>query len=700
MRRRFVRMVTGIILVTSPLLVAVGGQDTPARASGPPAPDQVVFVAGDIARSAPNNAGTIATGQLLTSQLAANPGAHVLMLGDGAYPSGAYTPDYTQYYGGTGWGPAASVTLPVLGNHDYGQNEARCTNGQPPPPGAATAAPGTPGCDTSGFDTYFGTELNDASAYTSAPANNPNEGWWSTTLGAWHIVGLNWSCEQDSTGCGANGRQGTWLSQDLAKNPTDCTLALWHGAPFFSANGSDTEAARGPSVDPKTDAYWKELQAAGADLVLAGHQHQYERFDHMSDPNSAPRGQGTVNPAGMREFVVGTGGGDPGVFEPSGTAAGTPAPAGGWPIANIQAVGSQFALAGNFGILKLVLHDGSYDWSFISAGQGNQNANTVGSIGNSPDLSPGSATNVTPRTVAAAGTILDHGSDTCHHASAAGTTTTTGGGTTPTTVGTTPTTTGAPANGGNRSGYWMVGADGRVYGFGDSKAMGDAPPSPGATAVDIKATPSGNGYWVIDSAGKVTPLGDATFHGQPPPGALHPGERVTSLSPTATGAGYWVFTTEGRVMPFGDAVSYGDMSGTRLNGPVLGSIPTPSGKGYYMVASDGGIFAFGDAIFQGSMGGKRLNAPVEGLVPAGPGGGYWLVASDGGIFAFGGAPFKGSMGGTKLNKPVVGMVPFADGYLMVGADGGIFDFSSAPFLGSLGAAPPAHPIVGVAPLNH
>src|SRR5581483_5704397 len=455
----------------------------------------------------------------------------------------------------------------------------------------------------------------------------------------------------------------------------------------------------GPSVDPKTDAYWKELQAAGADLVLAGHQHQYERFDHMDDPKSVPSGVGQVDPAGIREFVVGTGGGDPGVFEPSGTPKGTQPPAGGWPIANIQAVGSQFALAGNFGILKLVLHDGSYDWSFISAGAGNPNPDTVGSIGNSPDLPPGSATNVTPRPIAPAGTVLDHGSDTCHNASRAGTTTTTGGGTTPTTVGTTPTTTGSPATGA-RSGYWMVGTDGRVYGFGDSKAMGDAPPSPGATAVDIKATPSGNGYWVIDSAGKVTPFGDATFHGQPPPGALRPGERVTSLSPTATGAGYWVFTTLGRVLPFGDAVSYGDMSGTKLNGPVLGSIPTSSGKGYYMVASDGGIFAFGDAVFQGSMGGTRLNAPVEGLVPAGPGRGYWLVASDGGIFAFGGAPFKGSMGGTKLNKPVVGMVPFADGYLMVGADGGIFDFSSAPFLGSLGANPPAHPIVGVAPLSH
>ena len=685
MRRRIVRTVSCIVLLTSPLLVAVAGQGAPARASGSLAPDQVVFAAGDIARSAPNDAGTKATGALLASELSQNPGAKVLMLGDGAYPSGAYSPDYTQYYGGTGWGPAAPDTLPVLGNHDYGQNEA-----------PKVCTPGTIGCDTSGFRQYFSGTLDQLIANSSSYGNDESSGWWSTTLGAWHIVGLNWSCEKDSTGCGAGGRQGTWLSKDLAANPTPCTVALWHGAPFFSANGSDTEVARGPSVDPKTDPYWQELMSAGADVVLAGHQHQYERFDHMSNPASAPKGQGTVNPAGLREFVVGTGGGDPGIFAPSGTSAGTPSPAGGWPIANIQAVGSQFALAGNFGILKLVLHDGSYDWSFISAGAGNPNPNTVGSIGNSPDLPAGSATNVTARTVAPAGTVLDHGSDTCHNASRAGTTPTTAGGTTPTTTGGTGT---APDTGGARRGYWMVGADGRVYAFGASKALGDAPPSPGSAAVDIKATPSGNGYWVVDSAGKVSAFGDATFHGQPDPGALRAGERITSLSPTATGAGYWVFTSQGRVLPFGDAVSYGDMSGTKLNGPVLGSIPTPSGKGYYMVASDGGIFAFGDATFQGSMGGRHLNAPVEGLVPAGPGRGYWLVASDGGIFAFGGAPFKGSMGATKLNKPVVGMVPFADGYLMVGADGGIFDFSGAAFLGSLGATPPAHPIVAVAPLN-
>jgi len=687
MRRRVTGLAAMISLVSSLVGFADGGLTPPAHATQS-LPDQVVFVAGDIARAAPSDSGTQATGALLRQEMAQNPGAHVLMLGDGAYTAGTLT-QYQSEYQTTGWGDPAtlSTTLPVPGNHDYGQNESK-----------GPCSPGTTGCDTSGFRTFFNGELDPLIASSSPDGDTEATGWWSTTLGAWHIVGLNWSCDQDSTGCGANGRQGTWLANDLAKNPTDCTLAMWHGAPFFSANGSDAETARGPSVDPKTDAYWKELQAAGADVVLAGHQHQYERFDHMSAVNAtgAPTGTGQVDPAGMREFVVGTGGGDPGILEPSGTAAGTSQPAGGWPLDGIQAVGSQFALAGNFGILKLVLHDGSYEWQFISAGAGNTTSNTVGKITSPRETTAGPTGTVTPTTVAPLGTVLDSGTDTCHRAASTGT-----GPTTPTTPSTAPTSTPpstpSPNNGnGSASGYWMTGSDGSVYGFGAARSFGQAPPSAGARTVNIAATPSGNGYWVVDSNGKVTASGDATPHGQPDPAGLGPGETVTSLSPTPSGSGYWIFTNRGRAIPFGDAAFYGDMSRTHLNGPVLGSIPTPSGHGYYMVASDGGIFAFGDAVFHGSMGGQPLNAPVQSLVPTGDGRGYWLVASDGGIFAFN-APFRGSMGGQHLNKPVVGMVRFADGYLMVGADGGIFDFSSANFLGSLGANPPAHPIVSVAP---
>ncbi len=248
-----------------------------------------------------------------------------------------------------------------------------------------------------------------------------------------------------------------------------------------------------------------------------------------------------------------------------------------------------------------------------------------------------------------------------------------------------------------RSGYWMVGAGGTVYAFGEARWLGNAAVPAGVDAVDLEPTPSDAGYWVVDGRGTVSSFGDAARLGSVNAGELAAKEKVTSLSATPSGRGYWIFTNRGRVLPFGDAVSYGDMAKVALNGPVLDSIPTPSGRGYYMVASDGGIFAFGDARFYGSMGNKKLNAPVQSLVPDGDGAGYWLVASDGGIFAFD-AAFRGSMGDRKLNKPVTGMVRFGDGYLMVGEDGGIFNFSPQPFAGSLGANPPPRPVVSVAAL--
>jgi hypothetical protein len=244
-----------------------------------------------------------------------------------------------------------------------------------------------------------------------------------------------------------------------------------------------------------------------------------------------------------------------------------------------------------------------------------------------------------------------------------------------------------------RQGYWMVERNGNVYAFGDAPFKGGVP---GGTtdAVDLEPTASGNGYWIVNAAGNVFAFGDAAYAGGGP--GLNAGETVTSISRAPSG--YWLFTTKGRVISYGGAPAYGDMSATKLNGPVLDSIPTPTGQGYYMVASDGGIFTFGDAAFFGSMGATKLNQPVQALVPDPDGRGYWLVASDGGIFAFE-SDFYGSMGDTKLNKPVTGMVGFGKGYLMVGEDGGIFTFGEAPFRGSLGDRPPSQPIVSAAVLN-
>ena len=277
-----------------------------------------------------------------------------------------------------------------------------------------------------------------------------------------------------------------------------------------------------------------------------------------------------------------------------------------------------------------------------------------------------------------------------------GTTTTTTSGTTSTTA--PPVVLGATA----RSGYWMVGTDGKVYPFGDAKDLGNPSAALGGVpAMDIEPTPSLDGYWVVDNTGRVYAYGDAAgrvHNGNANRATLAAGETITTMSRTKTGNGYWLFTTRGRAIPFGDATFLGDMSAVKLNGPVQGSVATPTGLGYFMVASDGGIFAFGDATFHGSMGATKLNAPVRSMAPTPDSKGYWLVAGDGGIFAFT-APFRGSMGATKLNQPVVGMVSYGNGYLMVAADGGIFNFSDQPFAGSLGNNPPPNPITAVATLN-
>jgi hypothetical protein len=274
----------------------------------------------------------------------------------------------------------------------------------------------------------------------------------------------------------------------------------------------------------------------------------------------------------------------------------------------------------------------------------------------------------------------------------------------PVTSSTSPPATSPPTsthtNGPSRSGYWMLGADGHVYPFGDAGGYGDVEATlpRGGAAVDIEPTPLKKGYWVLDAAGHVSAFGDAPALAKPDLSRLVPGEAAASLSATPSGRGYWLFTSRGRVVPVGDAPFLGDVSNLSLTGPVLDSVATPSGNGYYMVASDGGVFAFGDARFDGSMGNKKLNAPVKSLVPDGDGAGYWLVASDGGVFAFD-APFRGSMGSTRLNRPMTGMVRYGDGYLMVAEDGGIFDFSNRPFAGSLGGSPPSRPVVSVAVLD-
>jgi hypothetical protein len=251
-----------------------------------PAPDPVLVGAGDIADC--NRPGDEATADLLDSL-----DGIVIALGDNAYESGSDT-EYTQCYH-PNWGRHKSRTRPAVGNHDY-----------------MTA-------NASAYFNYFG-----------AAAGDPLEGYYSYDLGAWRVIVLNSNCEEVS--CATGSAQEQWLRADLAAHPSACTLAYWHH-PLFSTGLYTTN----PSVQP----FWQALYEFEADVVLNGHDHNYQRFAPQTPTGVADSAHG------IREFVVGTGGKShyP-FFRPPGP--------------NLEVRNSN-----SFGVLKLTLHPTSYTWQFI-----------------------------------------------------------------------------------------------------------------------------------------------------------------------------------------------------------------------------------------------------------------------------------------------------------------------------------------------
>jgi hypothetical protein len=280
----------------------------------PPAPpgDPVIAAAGDIAcdplvlAASPDT--STSCNEQQTSDLLVNLGlVAVLALGDNQYACGGYTA-FMQSYDPT-WGRLKALTHPVPGNHEY-------------------QTQGGTDCDASGHaNGYF--------QYFGASAGQASQGYYSYDVGAWHLIALNSNCSAVG-GCGQGSPQETWLRADLAAHPASCTLAYWHHPRFTSGSvGEDSEVA----------PIWQDLYAAGADVVLNGHAHGYERFAPQ-DPSQA------YDPAaGLREFVVGTGGED---FQPFSTFK---------PL-------SERHDDVTFGVLTLRLHTGSYDWQFLPAAGG------------------------------------------------------------------------------------------------------------------------------------------------------------------------------------------------------------------------------------------------------------------------------------------------------------------------------------------
>jgi len=187
---------------------------------------------------------------------------------------------------------------------------------------------------------YFYEGASDYFAYFGAAAGEPGQGWYSYDLGGaspndggWHIVVLNSECDQVG-GCQEGSPQETWLKADLAAHPALCSLAIWHRPRFSSGyHGSS----------PVTQDLWKDLYAAGAEMVISGHDHDYERFAPMD-------AEGGLDPAhGIVQFVVGTGGvPGPGAIRPT------------------LADNSQVVITGVYGVLKLSLRPGGYDWAFVA----------------------------------------------------------------------------------------------------------------------------------------------------------------------------------------------------------------------------------------------------------------------------------------------------------------------------------------------
>jgi acid phosphatase type 7 len=296
-------------LVCASFMPAVAQQEgvsvsppTPAKGQASSAwADPVLVGAGDIA-SCDDLAGAEATAKLIDKI----PGT-VFAAGDLAYPDGS-DEQFANCYGPT-WGRFKDRTRPAPGNHEYHKGGA------------------------SGYSRYFG-----------AAAGDPDKAYYSYDLGTWHILVLNSECTEIG-GCDAQSPQTKWLKQDLARHTTQCKLAYFH-KPLFSSGGKHGN-------DPEIAPLWDALYVSAADVVINGHDHDYERFAPQDPSGHLDRKRG------IREFVVGSGGKNShrkmGIVQPN----------------------SEAHNDDTFGVLKLTLHPGSYDWEFVpEAGKNFKDAGT------------------------------------------------------------------------------------------------------------------------------------------------------------------------------------------------------------------------------------------------------------------------------------------------------------------------------------
>lgn len=273
---------------TTTLLTPPAAAPSPTAAPAP-SPNPVLYAVGDIASCSTR-------GDEKVAGLLRGRRGRIAVLGDAVYDSGTRR-EYRRCFD-PAWGPMGRRLRPAPGNHDY-------------------RTPGAAG--------YFG--------YFDRRAGEAGKGWYFYDLGPhWRVIVLNSECAAVG-GCGRDSRQGRWLHRTLARAGGRHILAYWH-APLFSTG------KHGPT--PVVKPLWKQLHAAGAAIVLNGHDHVYERFA----PQDA---EGRRDRNGIRQFTVGTGG---------YTLYGFNSP----PAPTTEARNNT-----SFGVLRLRLEPDGYRWRFIPA---------------------------------------------------------------------------------------------------------------------------------------------------------------------------------------------------------------------------------------------------------------------------------------------------------------------------------------------
>jgi hypothetical protein len=253
-----------------------------------------VAAAGDIADPDEADLDDDATAQLIQ---VIDP-EHVFALGDLAYDDGELV-DFRQHYHAS-WGQFNSKTKPVPGNHEYHVESA------------------------AGYFDYF-----NGVGETSGIAGERGKGYYAFDVGKWRVYALN-----SEIGIDANSEQVRWLKDDLAANPRSCSIAFDHRPRFTSGNYNDLE-----SIAP----VFEVLYDNGVEMLLSGHDHNYQRYGKLTPT-------GTESSAGVRQFVVGTGG------------------RGGYGLQPDPR--REEGQTGTFGVLELKLYNDRYDWRFVPiAGQ-------------------------------------------------------------------------------------------------------------------------------------------------------------------------------------------------------------------------------------------------------------------------------------------------------------------------------------------